>query len=404
MFKIISATLFSAVAMAGTLQQGLKTSLDIAVLDQAKDAYFQTVIDIVNSVQIPDIYGDDGDYLIGNTFHVYDQPQYVEFTTDVNKNALVFKNRRLSAVFKSSEFRYKVAPLTVAKGHAEVDMNTVDIEVGLALGTRILPSGAQVLSVSSVDVVCNINRFDINIKLWGNFYTDLASLFEVFFVGTVAGLIEDTVRTALSVELPNLINYEIGKTNGIIPLGIPDFKLDWQTPINPTVTTTYSGITMNGIFFDALEGEIPNSSPVPASMPMKMTTHLEAFQNYVSANTMSSLLGTLPQVMTVGMWIYADEPHKYNFTMTTSSLNKLLPGIVNAYGADVPVDIYWQILNMENFQSQEAEQNLYVNGDVDVKFYINDTVTGQQMMVTDLKLLDIDANFTLLIQHLNMSA
>jgi hypothetical protein len=108
--------------------------------------------------------------------------------------------------------------------------------------------------------------------------------------------------------------------------------------------------------------------------------------------------------MTVGMWIWYDEPHKYNFTMTTSSLNVLLPGIENAYGPNVPIDIYWQILNMRNFKSSEAEQELYVNGDLEVKFYINDTVTGQQMMVADIKCLDIDANFTLLIQHLNMSA
>ena len=58
--------------------------------------------------------------------------------------------------------------------------------------------GRIVPFVTSVDVKCNINRFDINIKMHGNILTDLASLFEVFFVGTVAGLIEESIVLTLN--------------------------------------------------------------------------------------------------------------------------------------------------------------------------------------------------------------
>ena len=93
-----------------------------------------------------------------------------------------------------------------ANGHAEVDMNTVDIEAGLSFSTRILPNGNIVPYVTAVDVKCNINRFDINIKLWGNLITDLASIAEVFFVGTVAGLLETGIQTTLSTVIPNAFN------------------------------------------------------------------------------------------------------------------------------------------------------------------------------------------------------
>ena len=102
----------------------------------------------------------------------------------------MLKNKKVSAVAKCGDFRYKVAPLIVAKGNAEVDMNTVDIEFGLSMSTRVLTSGHVVPYVTAVDVKCNINRFDINIKLWGNYITEIASIAEVFFVGTVAGLLE----------------------------------------------------------------------------------------------------------------------------------------------------------------------------------------------------------------------
>lgn len=59
----------------------------------------------------------------------------------MSKNAVILANKKVSAVARSGDFRYKVAPLIVAKGHAEVDMNTVDIEIGLAFSTKTLKSG-----------------------------------------------------------------------------------------------------------------------------------------------------------------------------------------------------------------------------------------------------------------------
>ena len=76
-----------------------------------------------------------------NSFEIIEKNKAVEFTTDVAKNAVVLKNQKVSAVARSGSFRYKAAPLLVATGHAEVDMNTVDIEFGMAFSTRVLPSG-----------------------------------------------------------------------------------------------------------------------------------------------------------------------------------------------------------------------------------------------------------------------
>jgi len=97
-------------------------------------------------------------------------------------------------------------PLVVADGHIEVDMNTVEIDVGVAFSVRTLKDGRMVPKIDTVDVKCNINRFDINIKMWGNIWTDLTSMFEVFFVGTVAGLIEETIQITLNQMIPLITN------------------------------------------------------------------------------------------------------------------------------------------------------------------------------------------------------
>jgi hypothetical protein len=39
-------------------------------------------------------------------------------------------------------------------------------------------------------VTTDIDRWDVNIKIWGNIWSDFASAFEVFFVGTVVDIID----------------------------------------------------------------------------------------------------------------------------------------------------------------------------------------------------------------------
>lgn len=182
---------------------------------------------MVNGLELPDLKDKDGNYLKGNSITVLEGTKYVEFVADVANNAVVLKNKKVSAVAKCNDFHYHVAPLINANGHAEVDMNTVDIEAGLKFSTRILPNGNIVPYVEAADVKCNINRFDINIKLWGNLITDLASLAEVFFVGTVAGLLEDSINAALTTAIPNLFNTAIGYSGGYFPMPLENWVVDW---------------------------------------------------------------------------------------------------------------------------------------------------------------------------------
>jgi len=107
-------------------------------------------------------------------------------------------------------------------------MNTVEIDVGLAFSTTTTSDGRVIPYVTAVDVKCNINRFDINIKLWGDFITDFASIFEVFFVGTVAGLIEDTIKLTLNQGIPLVTNTILKKSNGFLPLPVfPGWVVDY---------------------------------------------------------------------------------------------------------------------------------------------------------------------------------
>jgi len=228
------------------LKAGLKTAIDISIIEQAKDAYFQEILKLINNLDLPDLEDGDGNYLRQNTFEIVEETEKCEFTTDVPKNAIVLKNRKISAVARSGSFRYKVAPLIVAKGHAEVDMNTVEIDVGLAFSTTTTSDGRVIPYVTAVDVKCNINRFDINIKLWGDFITDFASIFE--------------------------------ESNGFLPLPIfPGWVVDYQTPAPILVSDVRCTLGYKALFFDKLIGEEESTGPIPDDMPYHMDTHLEKF-------------------------------------------------------------------------------------------------------------------------------
>ena len=66
--RIVSALFLSQACLAqAAFKAGVKNSLDIAVIQQAKDVYFKDILKLITNLQIPDIYAKDNeDYLIDN--------------------------------------------------------------------------------------------------------------------------------------------------------------------------------------------------------------------------------------------------------------------------------------------------------------------------------------------------
>ena len=143
----------------------------------------------MNNLTIPDFYQDKNHYLVGNHFYLNERTSDVTITTDVKNNAMVLKCAKLSGKFIGDDFRYR-KDLLIATGHLEVDIDTIMIQFGISFDQKTLPDGRQVPTIKTVDVKTDIDRFDVDIKIWGNIWSDIASAFEVFFVGTVVDEID----------------------------------------------------------------------------------------------------------------------------------------------------------------------------------------------------------------------
>lgn len=230
------------------------------------------IVETLNNLQIPDINSDDGkDYLHGNHVTVNQASSDVTFAVDTAKNALTLTMNNLSANFYSDSFRAH-SWIFVATGHTEVDMDTVNIGMGLSFSTETTSDGKVVPKVEAVDVVVDINRDDISISIWGNIWADFAAAFEIFFKSTVVGLIQDTVRDTLTTTIPDYLNTEFKTMDGtfLIP-GTQYWDIDWQTPEAAIVTDTSFELGVKGIAYDSQIGESEWSTDF-ADMAYKDTT------------------------------------------------------------------------------------------------------------------------------------
>jgi hypothetical protein len=134
----------------------------------------------------------------GNHFYLEQRVSDVQLNPDVENNAVELVCDKLTAEFRTNKFRYHVAPLVTAKGHAEVDMKTVKIGFALQFKTQTTSDNRTIMFCDTVDVVVDIDRNDIKLHVSGNWLSDVGSIFTIFFKGTVVDLINDGVNAALS--------------------------------------------------------------------------------------------------------------------------------------------------------------------------------------------------------------
>jgi hypothetical protein len=400
--KSVLSTLFLASSALGALNKtaGIHAALDILVLEQAKDVYFDSLVAFINNLTIPDVTDDKGNYFTGNSFVLNERTDDVLIYTDVPNNAIVMHCNKMSGVFYNDAFRYKEWPF-VATGHSEVIINTILVQFGLSFGTTDLPDGRRLPYITGVDIKTNVDRFDINIKIWGNIWSDIASLFEVFFVGTVADLIEQAIIWGTGTEIPAIANAWIQKTDGYFPIPIyPYWTLDWETDKRVEVTDTYFEVGVKGLFFDKQLGETEPTAPIPV-MPVYDTSRPEKFQAYVSAYSVDSFLSSWSEVGSIDFWFNATEvPANATANLTTTTLNILMPGIADAYGEGLPCDVKFHILNFGNIEITADNQEIFTNVDLTMQFYV-ETATGLEY-AAEVTLTNANFGYTLVIDNMQI--
>lgn len=213
--------------------------------------------------------------------------------------------------------------------------------------------------IEAVKVDMDIDRRDIDIHLHGNIWTDFGSLFEVFFKGTVISMIEDTAEAAMNTGIPLIGNTIMTKLDGYFPVPIvPNWVVDWETPQPAIVTDSYFAVGVKGLMFDKLIGEEDPGVLAP-DMPYYDSTRPEQYQAFLSSYTIDAFFSSFLEVEGIHAWVNSTEiPSGVPLGLTTSSLDILLPGLSDHYGADLPVDVRFNVTSLGEFEVSEANEEM----------------------------------------------
>jgi len=168
-------------------------------------------------------------------------------------------------------------------------------------------------------------------------------MFEVFFAGTVAGLIEDTIVVTLETGIPFVANTAMTKLDGYFPVPfIPNWVIDWETDEAAQVSDISFAIGTKALMFDKRITPHEEGTVEPPVMPYHSDTHIEKLQAFVSTYSLDGFFNSLLEVRPIKAWIRASELQALGIPVpTTTLMNTILPGIKSYYGADLPIDIHF---------------------------------------------------------------
>lgn len=265
---------------------GIHASIDLRTLSQAKDEIFDHIISFIDDVKIPDVQlkGNKG-YLIENSFHLSQNNKIVNFYNDVSNNAVVFEADNLSATFHCGHFKLKEG-FVQAKGHADVDLQRLKLQVGIGFTTQTLPDGRTLPAIKTVDVQFMISEQDIQVHLHGNVWSEFAGSFISFFKGPMIKLIETSNQRAINLSLPLSVNTMIAQSGGSMEFVDPNWMLNVVTPQAPKVSLDSISVGVKGLFFDKRIGDYDRV--LFPNMPFKNATHLDTLQTFISMQSLDS--------------------------------------------------------------------------------------------------------------------
>jgi hypothetical protein len=178
--------------------------------------------------------------------------------------------------------------------------------------------------------------------------------------------------------------------------------LDWETPESAVVSELAFSIGVRGLYFDKVYGEQEPTVAIP-DMPYFNATLPSQFQAYVSAYSIDAFFDSLLEITTLKGWFNSTMiPAKAPISLTTTTLNTFLPGIQSFYGANLPVDVHFEILALNNFTVQETKELMGGVTTVVLEFWV-ETSESTQELATSMTLIDTSFQFTALVEAMQIS-
>jgi len=336
LFSILVAT---SVALADETA-GAIASLDISVIEQAKDVYFNYLMNVLKDVNIPDI-DFHGGYIHQNTFVITEAASNVQISADPENNGLVLSVDSLAANFHSSSFRYKLSIL-LCKGSVSVDISHMSVKATIGVTTQKLANGKTVPSFTMSNVNVDLPKDHLNIHVHGNVVAKIADAFKKLFIGTIRDEITKNLKDLLVKQVPPQLNKIVAEQQGFTEV-YKGLDLDWSLPAAPKITASLLQFGIKGLLYPKNESEV--EPPVsPPEMPLHDDQSPSKFQFFLSNYVVDSMFYSFLRVHEIHFWTKSTAvPKTFPIQLDTTSLNFFFPGLKKHYGIDLPVDVEYKL-------------------------------------------------------------
>lgn len=95
-------------------------------------------------------------------------------------------------------------------------------------------------------------------------------------------------------------------------------------------------------------------------------------------------------------------PATSDVQLTTTTVDEILPGISDYYGAGLPVDIYFKVLEVGNIGLTEADQVMSGEGAIETQWWV-ELADGTKVMAAQVDLSNTKFGFTAIIDNMDVS-
>lgn len=197
-----------------------------------------------------------------------------------------------------------------------------------------------------------------------------------------------------------MVNYGFAYTDAQSNLYMhPTWMLDWMTPHAAIVAIDSLQVGIEGDFWDSAYGEEYPADTIPV-MPYKIASSPAGFQAFISDFTIDSFFNSvIEEAGAISFWFLATEvPPTASWQMTTGFLNKFLPGLSSTFGPDQPCDVLFSIESLNNFVSSEIDQNVSLQGDLNLQVWVH-AIDGTYVKAVELLLSSVLYKGTLMVEN-----
>jgi len=184
-----------------------------------------------------------------------------------------------------------------------------------------------------------------------------------------------------------------------IPAVTPYLWWDWESPFAANVTATNFQFNVKGLIFDNRTGELDSGVLPPEGMPAKNDSNPAKLQGFVSTYGLNSVFSSGLSVFSnyTSFWVNSsDVSDEQPFPTNTSNVEKLLPGIVDYYGPNVPVNVRINMKEIKNITVSESNQKAGGKFTIQLEFWVITRGQGPEQAAA-ITLKDTDFDFTVLI-------